>query len=316
MVTIKDVAKYANVSVATVSRVIRGVGYFSGETNERVQKACDELGYIANSTAQRLKSKNIGAVGYVISDINNPYYIEIAAELQRLLSKEGVELILAFSSENPTDETQSFRYLISAQVNTILFTPSGNKNEEIIRKARQNGIKVIQLFRKIYDDLDAVYNDDENGCFDAANYLVNCGKKRILLLDVEYPYVDYSCVTPSRSAGLCRAVNGEVQTKVVHVGISGSNYDLVSRAIGGFRPDAVIASTGLIALDVLQYIKSNNVELELVSFDDNRWLETLDVSAIRHPSEQTAETIVSLIDDDTTLPRTIVVKQTLVERKK
>lgn len=316
MVTIKDVAKYANVSVATVSRVIRGVGYFSEETNERVQKACDELGYIANSTAQRLKSKNIGAVGYVISDINNPYYIEIAAELQRLLSKEGVELILAFSSENPTDETQSFRYLISAQVNTILFTPSGNKNEEIIRKARQNGIKVIQLFRKIYDDLDAVYNDDENGCFDAANYLVNCGKKRILLLDVEYPYVDYSCVTPSRSAGLCRAINGEVQTKVVHVGISGSNYDLVSRAIGDFRPDAVIASTGLIALDVLQYIKSNNVELELVSFDDNRWLETLDVSAIRHPSEQTAETIVSLIDDDTTLPRTIVVKQTLVERKK
>lgn len=54
----------------------------------------------------------------------------------------------------------------------------------------------------------------------------------------------------------------------------------------------------------------------MVSFDDNRWLETLDVSAIRHPSEQTAETIVSLIDDDTTLPRTIVVKQTLVERKK
>lgn len=313
MVTIKDVAKHANVSVATVSRVVRGIGYFSEETYEKVQNACDELGYIANATAQKLKNRNLGTVGYIISDINNPYYIEIAAELQRVLSANGSELILAFSSENPVDEEQGFRYLISCQVSTILFTPTSNKNGDVIRIAQQNGIKVVQLFRKIYQNLDTVYNDDEQGCADLLGYLTRLGKKRILLLDVDYPYVEYDNVVPSRAAGfVCNA--SDVQTQIAHVNLLGSSAEAVTEEIEKFAPDAVIAATGVIAVDVLRYAKQTKRNFKLVSFDDNPWLEVCDITALKQPTSETAEAIWNLINTDESNARTVVMKQTLICR--
>ncbi len=57
MVTIKDVAKRADVSVATVSRVIRGIGYISEDAKRKVMEASEELGYVANASAQKLKNK-------------------------------------------------------------------------------------------------------------------------------------------------------------------------------------------------------------------------------------------------------------------
>lgn len=314
MVTIKDVAKHANVSVATVSRVVRGIGYFSEETYSKVQSACNELGYIANSTAQKLKSKNLGTVGYIISDINNQFYIAIAAELQRVLAANGLELVLAFSSEKHVDEEHAFRYLISCQVSTILFTPTSNKNGDTIRIAQQNGIKVVQLFRKIYDNLDTVYNDDEQGCADLVKYLVAHGKKRILLLDVCYPSVDYADVVPSREAGLSTVDVGDARTHVAHVGLLGHNQQAVASEIECFDPDAVIAATGVVAVDVLQYAKHNKCDFELVSFDDNPWLDVCGVTALRQPTTETAETIWNLINTDDETPRTVVLKQTLICR--
>ena len=160
MVTIKDVAKRADVSVATVSRVIRGIGYISEDAKRKVMEASEELGYVANASAQKLKNKNLETVGFIISDINNPYYFGIAASLQKFLAKKGVELVLAFSSENPVDEDRSFRYLISSNVSAILFTPTNKENRGVINIAIQNGIKVVQVFRKIYDNLDTIINDD------------------------------------------------------------------------------------------------------------------------------------------------------------
>ena len=97
MITIKDVASLANVSTATASRALRNLGYISKETYERVTNAATQLGYIANATAQQLKTNTFRTVGFIISDIKNEYYFGILSHLHELLSSNGMELIIAFS---------------------------------------------------------------------------------------------------------------------------------------------------------------------------------------------------------------------------
>ena len=168
MITIKDVALRANVSPSTASRALRRIGYISKETHDSVFRAAAELGYIANATAQQLKTRNVRTVGFIISDSNNEYYFSILSDIQKMLTENGMNLIIAFSSENPVDEETCFRSLIASRVSTIFFTPTNDQNEEIISVAKKNGIQVVQLFRDIYRDLDTIINDDESGCRRAA----------------------------------------------------------------------------------------------------------------------------------------------------
>lgn len=316
MVTIKDVAKRADVSVATVSRVIRGIGYISEDAKRKVLEASDELGYVANASAQRLKNKNLETVGFIISDINNPYYFGIAAALQRFFAEKGVELILAFSSENPVDEDRSFRYLISSHVSAILFTPTNKENLNVINIAKQNGIKVVQMFRKIYDNLDTIINDDENGCFEAGRYLIDSGYKRILLLDVDYPYIGYEQVVPSREQGLLKITDGKnVQARVEHLNLLGGNADEIRAAVEEFAPDAIISATSNFGVEVLEYLKKTGKNVRLVTFDDNKWFELCGITAIRQNDGNLSETAFEMINGDNAEPRAIVLKQTLICRE-
>ncbi len=315
MVTIKDVAKRADVSVATVSRVIRGIGYISEDAKRKVTEASEELGYVANVSAQRLKNKNLETVGFIISDINNPYYFGIAAALQRFLGENGIELILAFSSENPVDEDRSFRYLISSHVSAILFTPTNKENQSVINIAKQNGIKVVQMFRQIYSNLDTIINDDENGCYEAGKYLIGNGYKRILLLDVDYPYIGYDKVVPSRERGLLSIADIQtVQVRVEHLNLLGGNAVQIQNAVETFAPDAIITATSNFGVEVLEYLKASKKSIRLVTFDDNKWFELSGISAVRQNDENLAQTVFEMINLDNAEPRVKILKQTLICR--
>ena len=74
MVTLRDVAREAGVSIATVSRVLRGVGYRDEETARRVEAAAQKLNYIADATAQHLRKGRSNVVGVIVSDIHNQFY--------------------------------------------------------------------------------------------------------------------------------------------------------------------------------------------------------------------------------------------------
>ena len=74
-VTIKDVAKQANVAISTASRVINNSGYVSEDTRQRVEEAIKRLGYVPNSIARSLKWKQTFSIGLIVSDIGNPFYV-------------------------------------------------------------------------------------------------------------------------------------------------------------------------------------------------------------------------------------------------
>jgi DNA-binding LacI/PurR family transcriptional regulator len=84
-VTIKDVAKAAGVSIATVSRVINGNYYVSSEIQQKVLKAIEELKYFPNSVARSLKNDSTYTIGFLVSDISNSYFTTIARVVEDIV---------------------------------------------------------------------------------------------------------------------------------------------------------------------------------------------------------------------------------------
>ncbi len=86
MSTIKDVAAEANVSIATVSRVLNKTQYVSSETSDKVLSAVKKVGYRPNAIAKSLKTNKTYMVGLVVPDIANPYFVEIARGVEKIIS--------------------------------------------------------------------------------------------------------------------------------------------------------------------------------------------------------------------------------------
>lgn len=317
MITIKDVANRAKVSPSTASRALRRIGYISKETHDRVFHAAAELGYIANSTAQQLKSNNVRTVGFIISDSNNEYYFGILSDIQKMLNENGMNLIIAFSSENPVDEETCFRSLIASRVSTIFFTPTSDQNGEIIGIAKKNGIKVVQLFRDIYADIDTIINDDESGCRRAAEQLLQLGCRKLLLVDVEYLYLQSERVRPDRSTGFLQAVGGSgAQYQILRFPLVDYDTQVLSRAIDEFMPDGIITATNVAGLEVLTQLTQKRLyDVRFITFDDNRWLQFYSISAIRQNTAFLAEKIKDAIYTQDGTVRKVLIPQDLVLRE-
>src|SRR5690554_6694427 len=94
-VTIKDVAKHADVAISTASRVINGSGYVSEETRAKVEQAVQSLGYVPNSIARSLKQKQTFSIGLIVADIGNPFYAELAQAVEQEARRYGYSVLLA-----------------------------------------------------------------------------------------------------------------------------------------------------------------------------------------------------------------------------
>lgn len=317
MITLKDVALRANVSPSTASRALRRIGYISKETHDSVFRAAAELGYIANSTAQQLKTRSTHTVGFIISDSNNEYYFSILSDIQKMLNENGMSLIIAFSSENPVDEETCFRSLIASRVSTIFFTPTSDKNEEIIAVAKKNGIKVVQLFRDIYRDLDTIINDDESGCNRAAEELIKLGCRRLLLVDVKYLYLDSERVRPDRSTGFLQAVKGSgAKYDILRFPLVDYDPSVLGERIDSFRPDGIITATNIAGLEVLSHLERRKLTgVRFITFDDNRWLQFCSLSAIRQNTAILTESIKQTICSKQGTPQKILIPQELIIRR-
>lgn len=316
MITIKDVAEQAGVSPSTASRALRQIGYISKETHERVFQAASNLGYIAYAGAQQLKKNTVKTVGFILSDSSNEYYFGILADIQRMLNENNMNLIIAFSSENPKDEASGFRSLIASRVSYIFFTPTSDKNYDIIQTAKKNGIKVVQLFRDIYPELDSIVSDDESGCRQAAEKLLELGCRRLLLIDIKYPYLDSEKVRPDRSTGFLKALqNRNVQNKILRFPLFDYDTSVLEKAIISFAPDGIIAGTNVARIEVLFLLKHKLPKsIRLIVFDDNRWLDLISVSAIHQDSKDLTNKIRDIVCIPQDEVRKLVFPQHLIVR--
>jgi len=176
---LKDIAHDLNVSVVTVSKVLRDHPDISSETRERVLKRMKELNYRPNLAARALVTGKTYAVGLIVPDLVHPFFGQVAKALSSVLRKKGYSLVLSSSEDDPELEQQGIDQLLARRVD-VLIIASSQWTVESFRRVEEQKTPYILIDRR-FEGLPAHFvgvDDAEVGRI-ATEHLIDVGCRRI-----------------------------------------------------------------------------------------------------------------------------------------
>ena len=179
-ITILDVAKDANVSPATVSRVLNNNSHVDVVLRERVLQSIKKLGYIPNANAQSLITHNPYEIGFLVSDISNSYYGAIARTVENIVNPQQYNLILCSTDEGQLRESTYLQTMVRRHVDGLILNPTCLNNDAI--SALSHSLPILLMNRKIDSPNfhgDLVDTDGYTGCKLLTKELLRAGHRKI-----------------------------------------------------------------------------------------------------------------------------------------
>ena len=179
-ITIVDVAKDADVSPATVSRVLNNNSHVDVALRERVLRSIKKLGYLPNANAQSLITHNTYEIGFLVSDISNSYYGAIARTVENIVSPQQYNLILCSTDEGQLREATYLQMMVRRHVDGLILNPTCLNNDAICDLS--HSIPILLMNRKIDDPNfhgDLVDTDGYAGCKLLTEALLHAGHRKI-----------------------------------------------------------------------------------------------------------------------------------------
>lgn len=178
-VTIKDIAKKAGVSVATVSRALNGLGGISEETREHVLEICEQMAYVPNTLASGLTMRHTHTLGIVMPDITSPFHSQLMVLLTSEAQQYGYQVLLCNSFRDYETEIEYFKLLIGNQVEGILFYPVGDMSSKNLYQFMRYVPLVALNEMPDNSPIPYVCGDERKGGSIAAERLIRGGCSRI-----------------------------------------------------------------------------------------------------------------------------------------
>lgn len=177
----RDVARLAEVSIATVSAVVNGTSVVSPKRAERVRKAMEALDYHADQIARSLKTGRTQVVGMILPDVTNPFYPEVIVGAEEVARSARYSVILCNANEDPDQEQQQLNTLFSHRVDGVLIACSDPaiSFDRLMRRRFP-----IVCFDRIPLGFrgDTVSTDNFLGAYEATRHLIDLGHERIAVL--------------------------------------------------------------------------------------------------------------------------------------
>lgn len=180
-VTLLDIANEVNLSKTTVSMVLNNKDInVSNETREKILKAAKKLNYIPNSLARSLSTKKSYTIGFVIPDIENPFFSEMAKAIETECEKYGYSMILCNTFNNEKKEEEYIRLLISKLIDGVILVSGGEKNNSTVL-LKSNDVPFVILDRHVSaeENINGVFCYNKDGIRLGVEYLIDKGYKNI-----------------------------------------------------------------------------------------------------------------------------------------
>lgn len=180
--TLVLVAERAGVSIASVSRVLNGLPA-SAQVTDRVQRAADELGYVADATARSLKVGRTEQIALAVADVGNPVYVDMMHEVSRVVAEAGFRLVVSSTGSDPADQIALLTSLNRGFADGLILSPI-RVTAELIAQLRASRLPIV-VIGSVPDDveLDSVRADSAAGMRLAIKHLAKQGRHRIALIN-------------------------------------------------------------------------------------------------------------------------------------
>ncbi|HPN36691.1 MAG TPA: LacI family DNA-binding transcriptional regulator [bacterium] len=184
-ITIKDIARKAQVSPITVSRALNDKEDINPDTKNRIVKIANDLGYFPNMLAQSLKSKKSKTLGVILRDISDPFYAEILQGISLTAAREGYQIILSISSRSGVNldlEYNTLKLVLQKQVDGVLIIPEHEDPRYFayLQKIHTPFVLLNRVPKEI--QCDYVSTDQQEGSRLAMSHFIKKGKKHIAYL--------------------------------------------------------------------------------------------------------------------------------------
>jgi LacI family transcriptional regulator len=326
--TIRDVARLASVSVATVSNVLNSTRSVAAETRERVLKAVDALGYAPHAAARSMRGRGSGLLGLIVADITNPFFTALVHAIERAANARGYAVLLCNSDEDLEREQRHLQLLRTQRVDGIILAATGHASSGRAAALSRLRAPVVLVDRGFTEfGLDAVILDNRQAALAATRHILGFGHKRIAMIGGPTTV----STGADRLAGYREALleaGVAYQPRWVHdAGFREEPaYDAACAMLASSeRPTAIFAANNLIAIGVMRAIADARLrcpeDVSVVSIDDFAWATAFRprMTTVAQPVAQMGETTVRLLLDriDGTAPaeaRTEVMAPMLVVR--
>lgn len=271
--TIRDVAKYAKVSVATVSHVINNSRPVSEHMRARVGDAIEKLGYVPDSHARSLRTGEKKIIAFIVPDISNKFFATLIDEVESYVSTQQYSLIIANTKENKKREKAHIEYLSSGVVDGILIASTMENSEEFSNIVIPPSIPIVFVDR-IFEDMnyDMLTISSYHAIYKSVENMIIKGHKKIGFIS-GLPHLS-SAKERIRAYLSAMEDNGiEVTPNLVQYSdrLSSKAAPCVANLLKA-GCTAMIISNGMMAADTLYFLKDNNIEIgkdvSLICFSD------------------------------------------------
>lgn len=274
--SIKDVAREAGVSIATVSRVLNDIDVVNEDTKKKVLDAIKELGYRPNIVARSLKTQRTKTIGILIPDISSQFYPEIVRGAEDVSNIYDYNVILCNSDFDVEKEKEYLRVLKEKMVDGVIYI-SSSFNEEIYALINELDLRTILVETKDKENrLPSVIIDNISASYDATKFVINKGSKNLAFVGVKE---DNMNAWGERFVGFKKAVN-EAGLKVDEDLVFFKNlkvkcgYEAVEQFTQSKKKfDGVVCASDEVAMGVINALREKNIkvpeDVNVIGFNNN-----------------------------------------------
>ncbi|MCR1833332.1 LacI family transcriptional regulator [Oceanobacillus caeni] len=333
-VTIKDVAKQANVSPSTVSRVISDSNKISEKTKKRVRKVMEEMGYHINLNARVLVQKSTQTIGIVMKHsasqtLENPFFPELLRGISAECNEKEYSILLTTGNSEEAIFDEVKKLVMGKRVDGIIVIYS-KKDDPVVPYLLESGIPFVVIGKPTKEQNRIMYVDNDNvqAGTDATEYLINCGHKRICFIgdDPEYQVVQ------DRMSGF------DIAARKHELKIPDKHYltfpmkvdEIAEKKISALletkdRPTAIISSSDVHTLMVITALRKKEIkipnEMSIITFN-NTIISKLSTPPLTSIDIQTyqlgfeaAKIVIELIKNPEMFRKSVIIPAIIVERE-
>lgn len=289
----QDVAQRVGVSAATVSLALAGSTRISPATRAKVRQAAHDMGYRPHVGARALRTDSTRTVGLVVSDVANPFFAELAGEIQRAAARRSYSIVLCNSDEDPQRQDEYLSSLLAGrQVDGMIVVPTAAMTPGL-RQAAAGAAKMVLLDRPVevtgrgaparhLAKCPIVRSDARAALDDVAELLTSLGHRRIGIIA---PPLQTQVGQERRDVLREALLRRGMPARGISVVEGDFRQDSGARAVDRMMtrrqpPTAIFAADGLMAVGALKGLRAAGVcvpqDVSLVGFDDAPWFDLFD----------------------------------------